>query len=145
VSATDITVTSLASHSYFIFLPYLCASQKMFDMKKLIFAVIAACLPVDCGSATEDAGTEPLLKTLNRILDWLLLSSAYSRPGVKGRKIFGDVVLRTVWRTGQMTPHDYIWRRSNNRRCKTSRRKILASLPLPDKKSWTSSLVNRPI
>ena len=72
----------------------------MFDMKKLIFAVIAACSLFIAEAQLKTPAPSP---TQNVKQDFGLASIelSYSRPGVKGRKIFGDVVpFGQVWRTG---------------------------------------------
>jgi len=72
----------------------------MFDMKKLIFAVIAACSLLIAEAQLKTPAPSP---TQNVKQDFGLASIelSYSRPGVKGRKIFGDVVpFGQVWRTG---------------------------------------------
>jgi len=72
----------------------------MFDMKKLIFAAVAACSLFIAEAQLKTPAPSP---TQNVKQDFGLASIelSYSRPGVKGRKIFGDVVpFGQVWRTG---------------------------------------------
>ena len=69
-------------------------------MKKLIFAAIAACTFVIADAQLKTPAPSPT-QTIKQDFGLSSVELAYSRPGVKGRKIFGDIVpFGNVWRTG---------------------------------------------
>lgn len=106
-------------------------------MKKLIFSVIVACLLFTAEAQLKTPAPSP---TQNVKQDFGLASIelAYSRPAVKGRKIFGDLVpYGQVWRTGanQATTITF------GDEVTIGGVKLPAGkygiLTVPDKKSWT--------
>ena len=109
----------------------------MFEMKKLIFSVIVACLLFTAEAQLKSPAPSP---TQNVKQDFGLASIelSYSRPAVKGRKIFGDLVpYGQVWRTGanQATTITF------GDEVTIGGVKLPAGkygiLTVPDKKSWT--------
>jgi hypothetical protein len=73
-------------------------------MKKLLFAVIAACLFVTADAQLKTPAPSPT-QNIKQDFGLAAIELSYSRPGVKGRKIFGDVVpFGKVWRTGANEP-----------------------------------------
>jgi len=106
-------------------------------MKKLIFSVIVACLLFTAEAQLKTPAPSP---TQNVKQDFGLASIelSYSRPAVKGRKIFGDLVpYGQVWRTGanQATTITF------GDEVTVGGVKLPAGkygiLTIPDKKSWT--------
>ena len=106
-------------------------------MKKLIFSVIVACLLFTAEAQLKTPAPSP---TQNVKQDFGLASIelSYSRPAVKGRKIFGDLVpYGQVWRTGanQATTITF------GDEVTIGGVKLPAGkygvLTIPDKKSWT--------
>ena len=109
----------------------------MFEMKKLIFSVIVACVLFTAEAQLKTPAPSP---TQNVKQDFGLASIelSYSRPAVKGRKIFGDLVpYGQVWRTGanQATTITF------GDEVTIGGVKLPAGkygiLTIPDKKSWT--------
>ena len=106
-------------------------------MKKIIFAAIAACSFIMADAQLKTPAPSPT-QTIKQDFGLSAIELSYSRPGVKGRKIFGDIVpYGNVWRTG-----------ANNATTLTfgdevtiGGTKIPAGkyglLSIPDKKSWT--------
>ncbi|HZI54948.1 MAG TPA: DUF2911 domain-containing protein [Chitinophagaceae bacterium] len=106
-------------------------------MKKTLFAVIAACCFLIADAQLKTPAPSP---TQNIKQDFGLASIelSYSRPGVKGRKIFGDVVpLGQVWRTGANNPTTITF----GDEVTIGGVKLAAGkyglVTIPDKKSWT--------
>ena len=106
-------------------------------MKKFIFAAIAACSFIIADAQLKTPAPSPT-QTIKQDFGLSSVELSYSRPAVKGRKIFGDIVpYGNVWRTG-----------ANNATTLTfgdevtiGGTKIPAGkyglLTIPDKKSWT--------
>lgn len=106
-------------------------------MKKIIFSAIAACSFIIADAQLKTPASSPS-QTIKQDFGLSSIELSYSRPGVKGRKIFGDIVpYGNVWRTG-----------ANNATTLTfgdevtiGGTKIPAGkyglLSIPDKKSWT--------
>ena len=106
-------------------------------MKKVIFSVIAACSFFIADAQLKTPAPSPS-QTIKQDFGLSSIELSYSRPGIKGRKIFGDIVpYGNVWRTG-----------ANNATTLTfgdevtiGGTKIPAGkyglLTIPDKKSWT--------
>jgi hypothetical protein len=72
-------------------------------MKKLILAACAICMLFGAVAQQQQLKTPPASPTQTVKQDFALSSMelSYSRPGVKGRKVFGDLVpYGKVWRTG---------------------------------------------
>ncbi len=69
-------------------------------MKKLILATIIACTFFNVGAQLKTPAPSPT-QTIKQDFGLSSIELAYSRPGVKGRKIFGDIVpFGNIWRTG---------------------------------------------
>ena len=69
-------------------------------MKKLLFSVIAACVLIPAGAQLKTPAPSPT-QTIKQDFGLGDIELSYSRPGKKGRKIFGDLVpYGKVWRTG---------------------------------------------
>lgn len=106
-------------------------------MKKLMFSLIASCILIIAEAQLKTPAASPT-QTLKQDFGLSTVELSYSRPAVKGRKIFGDIVpFGNVWRTG-----------ANNATLLTfgddvtiGGTKIPAGkyglLTIPDKKSWT--------
>ncbi len=106
-------------------------------MKKIIFAAIAACSFIIADAQLKTPAASPA-QTIKQDFGLSTIELSYSRPSMKGRKIFGDIVpFGNVWRTG-----------ANNATTLTfgdevsiGGTKIPAGkyglLSIPDKKSWT--------
>ena len=72
----------------------------MFSMKKIILSAIAACTLVVSNAQLKTPAPSPG-QTIKQDFGLSTIELSYSRPGVKGRKIFGDIVpYGNVWRTG---------------------------------------------
>lgn len=106
-------------------------------MKKFIFAAIAACSFIIAEAQLKTPAPSP---TQNVKQDFGLSSVelSYSRPAVKGRKIFGDIVpFGEVWRTGANSATTVTF----GDEVTIGGTKIPAGkyglLTIPDKKSWT--------
>jgi hypothetical protein len=109
----------------------------MFAMKKLIVAAIAACSLITSEAQLKTPAPSPT-QTVKQDFGLSSVELSYSRPAVKGRKFFGDIVpYGAVWRTG-----------ANNATTLTfgddvtiGGTKVPAGkyglLTIPDKKSWT--------
>jgi hypothetical protein len=107
-------------------------------LKKIIYsaAVAFTCLSADAQSIKTPAPSPP--QTIKQDFGITAIELSYSRPGVKGRKVFGDLVpYGKVWRTG-----------ANNATLITfgedvtiGNTKVPAGkyglLTIPDKDSWT--------
>ena len=106
-------------------------------MKKLIFSAIAACSFIIAAAQLKTPAPSPA-QTIKQDFGLSTVELSYSRPGVKGRKIFGDIVpFGTLWRTG-----------ANNATTLTFGDEVIIGgtkvpagkyglLTIPDKKSWT--------
>ncbi len=70
-------------------------------MKKLLFLIIAGCLST--ASMAQDLPQPSPKGKLEQVVGLTSISIEYSRPGVKGRTIFGDLV-----------PYDKVWRLGAN-------------------------------
>jgi Protein of unknown function (DUF2911) len=69
-------------------------------MKKLLIAVIAACSFIIADAQLKTPAPSPT-QTVKQDFGLSSIELTYSRPAVKGRKIFGDIVpFDAVWRTG---------------------------------------------
>ena len=106
-------------------------------MKKLIFAIIAACLFVIADAQLKTPAPSPT-QNIKQDFGLAAIELSYSRPGVKGRKIFGDVVpLGQVWRTGANEPTTITF----GDEVTIGGVKLPAGkyglVTIPDKKSWT--------
>src|SRR5262245_62071590 len=72
----------------------------MFAMRKFLFAVIACILFYIADAQVRTPAPSPP-QTIKQDFGLASIELSYSRPGVKGRKIFGDLVpYGKVWRTG---------------------------------------------
>ncbi len=106
-------------------------------MKRILFAAIAACIFTIADAQLKTPAPSPT-QTIKQDFGLSNIELSYSRPGVKGRKIFGDVVpFGKVWRTG-----------ANNATIITFGDEVTIGgtkvpagkyglLTIPDKKTWT--------
>ncbi|HKO81689.1 MAG TPA: DUF2911 domain-containing protein [Chitinophagaceae bacterium] len=106
-------------------------------MKKFIFAAIAACSFIIAEAQLKTPAPSPT-QTIKQDFGLSSVELSYSRPGVKGRKIFGDIVpFGSVWRTGANSATTI----SFGDEVTIGGTKIPAGkyglLTIPDKKSWT--------
>src|SRR5207253_7847768 len=71
------------------------------DMKKLILAISAAFIISAAGAQTLKTPAPSPTQTIKQDFGLSSIELSYSRPSVKGRKIFGALVpFGNVWRTG---------------------------------------------
>ncbi|MBL7732475.1 MAG: DUF2911 domain-containing protein, partial [Chitinophagaceae bacterium] len=69
-------------------------------MKKLLFAAIAASFVLPVFAQLKTPAPSPT-QTIKQDFGLSSVELAYSRPAMKGRKVFGDLVpFGKVWRTG---------------------------------------------
>jgi len=106
-------------------------------MKKFVFAAIAACSFI-CADAQLKTPAPSPTQSLKQDFGLASIELSYSRPGIKGRKIFGDVVpFGTVWRTGANSATTITF----GDEVTIGGTKVPAGkyglLTIPDKKSWT--------
>lgn len=70
-------------------------------MKKFILSFIAVCILFSAKTQTLKIPAPSPTQTIKQDFGLSSIELSYSRPGVKGRKIFGDLVpFGAVWRTG---------------------------------------------
>lgn len=106
-------------------------------MKKIIFAAIAACSFIVTEAQLKTPAPSPT-QTIKQDFGLSSVELSYSRPAVKGRKIFGDIVpFGAVWRTGANSATTLTF----GDEVTIGGTKIPAGkyglLTIPDKKSWT--------
>lgn len=106
-------------------------------MKKFIFAAIAACSLINTEAQLKTPAPSPT-QTIKQDFGLSSVELSYSRPGVKGRKVFGDIVpYGAVWRTGANSATTVTF----GDEVTIGGTKIPAGkyglLTIPDKKSWT--------
>jgi len=106
-------------------------------MKKFVFAAIAACSFIFAGAQLKTPAPSPT-QSIKQDFGLASIELSYSRPGIKGRKIFGDVVpFGTVWRTGANSATTITF----GDEVTIGGTKVPAGkyglLTIPDKKSWT--------
>ncbi len=106
-------------------------------MKKFIFAAVAACSFIIADAQLKTPAPSPS-QTIKQDFGLSNIELSYSRPGMKGRKIFGDIVpLGKVWRTGANSATTLTF----GDEVSIGGTKIPAGkyglLSIPDKKSWT--------
>ena len=69
-------------------------------MKKLLFTAMAVCSLLLAEAQLKTPAPSPT-QTIKQDFALSSIELSYSRPGMKGRKIFGDLVpYEKVWRTG---------------------------------------------
>jgi len=74
-------------------------AQNLF-MRKIIFTAIAAIILFTAGAQLKTPAPSPP-QTIKQDFGLSAIELSYSRPGMKGRKIFGDLVpYGKIWRTG---------------------------------------------
>ena len=106
-------------------------------MKKIIFAAIAACSFFIADAQLKTPASSPT-QTIKQDFGLSSVELSYSRPAMKGRKIFGDLVpFGNVWRTGANSATTLTF----GDEVTIGGTKIPAGkyglLSIPDKKSWT--------
>ena len=106
-------------------------------MKKLLIAAVAACSFIIADAQLKTPAPSPT-QTIKQDFGLADVELSYSRPGVKGRKIFGDIVpFGTVWRTGANSATTITF----GDEVTIGGTKVPAGkyglLTIPDKKSWT--------
>jgi Protein of unknown function (DUF2911) len=109
----------------------------MFAMKKLLIAAVAACSFIIADAQLKTPAPSPT-QTIKQDFGLSSVELSYSRPGVKGRKIFGDIVpFGAVWRTGANSATTITF----GDEVTIGGTKVPAGkyglLTIPDKKSWT--------
>ena len=106
-------------------------------MKKFVFAAVAACSFIFVNAQLKTPAPSPT-QSIKQDFGLASIELSYSRPGIKGRKIFGDVVpFGTVWRTGANSATTITF----GDEVTIGGTKVPAGkyglLTIPDKKSWT--------
>lgn len=106
-------------------------------MKKLLIAAVAACSFIIADAQLKTPAPSPT-QTVKQDFGLSSVELSYSRPGVKGRKIFGDIVpFGAVWRTGANSATTITF----GDEVTIGGTKVPAGkyglLTIPDKKSWT--------
>ena len=106
-------------------------------MNKIIFAAIAACSFFIADAQLKTPAPSPT-QTIKQDFGLSSVELSYSRPAMKGRKIFGDLVpFGNVWRTGANSATTLTF----GDEVTIGGTKIPAGkyglLSIPDKKSWT--------
>lgn len=106
-------------------------------MKKLLIAAVAACSFIIADAQLKTPAPSPT-QTIKQDFGLSSVELVYSRPGVKGRKIFGDIVpFGAVWRTGANSATTITF----GDEVTIGGTKVPAGkyglLTIPDKKSWT--------
>lgn len=70
-------------------------------LKKTLFAALVLCTVIGTDAQTIETPQPSPTQTLKQNFGLSSISLVYSRPGIKGRKVFGDLVpFGKVWRTG---------------------------------------------
>lgn len=70
-------------------------------MKKLFFTVLALCILITVNAQQLTTPQPSPTQTVKQNFGLSSIELSYSRPGIKGRKVFGDLVpFGNVWRTG---------------------------------------------
>src|SRR5215472_6984158 len=86
-------------NSKFSPLTYLCSS-KLFAMRKLILCVLTLSIYFSLNAQTLKTPLPSPPQTIKQDFGLSSIELSYSRPGVKNRKIFGELVpFGKVWRT----------------------------------------------
>jgi hypothetical protein len=111
--------------------------NKMFAMKRVILTAVAACAILLSNAQLRTPAPSPT-QTVKQDFGLSSIELSYSRPGVKGRKIFGDVVpFGKVWRTGANSATTITF----GDEVTINGTKIVAGkyglLTIPDKNNWT--------
>ena len=106
-------------------------------MKKLMFTLIAACFYILADAQLKTPAPSPS-QNVKQDFGLSTIELSYSRPAVKGRKIFGDLVpYGQVWRTGA----NYATTITFGDEVTIGGVKLAAGkyglVTIPDKKSWT--------
>ncbi len=112
------------------------AFQKMLFMKKIFLAAIAAFMLINADAQLKTPAPSPT-QTIKQDFGLSNVELSYSRPGMKGRKIFGDLVpFGKVWRTGANQASTLTFGEAVT----IGGTKVAAGkyglLTIPDKKSW---------
>lgn len=106
-------------------------------MKKLIFVVFAACSLFIAEAQLKTPAPSPA-QNVKQDFGLATIELAYSRPGVKGRKIFGDLVpYGQVWRTGANFPTTITFGDDVTIGGVKLPAGKYGLVTIPDKKSWT--------
>jgi hypothetical protein len=106
-------------------------------MRKIIFSIAATCTFITVNSQSIKTPLPSPPQTIKQDFGISSIELSYSRPGVKGRKVFGDLVpFGKVWRTGANNATTITFADS----VIVGTTKILAGkyglLTIPDKESW---------
>ncbi|MBI5858542.1 MAG: DUF2911 domain-containing protein [Sphingobacteriales bacterium] len=105
-------------------------------MRKHVLAAIAACSLFIADAQLKTPAPSPT-QTLKQDFGLSSVELSYSRPGVKGRKIFGDLVpFGKVWRTGANNATTITFADEVNIGGTKIKAGKYGLLTIPDKKSW---------
>ncbi len=104
-------VSEQVKRKLFIIADYLMADKPITSqikyiviMKKMIFTVFAVCILLTVNAQQLTTPQPSPTQTIKQNFGLSSIELSYSRPGVKGRKVFGDLVpFDNVWRTGANT------------------------------------------
>ena len=109
----------------------------MFAMKKLIITGFIACAFLTAGAQLKTPAPSPA-QTVKQEFGLSNVELSYSRPAMKGRKIFGDLVpFGAIWRTGANSATTLTFGDDvtiNGTKVPAGKYGLLT---IPDKKSWT--------
>jgi tetratricopeptide (TPR) repeat protein len=107
------------------------------DMKKLIFTAIACCGLFIADAQLKTPAPSPT-QTIRQDFGLGNIELSYSRPGMKGRKIFGDLVpFGKVWRTGANQATTVNFTEDVTIGGKLVKAGKYGLITIPEKKNWT--------
>lgn len=106
-------------------------------MKRFFITAIAVCLLFIADAQLKTPAPSPT-QTIKQDFGLASIELSYSRPGVKGRKIFGDIVpFGKVWRTGANQATTLTFEDDVMIGGKTVPAGKYGLISIPDKNSWT--------
>ena len=107
-------------------------------MKNLFITVIAACSVLFANAQSLKTPQSSTTQTIKQNFGLSSIELTYSRPGIKGRKVFGSLVpFETVWRTGANTANNLTFADTvfiNGIKIKPGSYGLVS---IPHEKSWT--------
>ncbi len=105
-------------------------------MKKVFLAAIAACSLLIADAQLKTPAPSPT-QTIKQDFGLSSIELSYSRPGMKGRKVFGDLVpFGKVWRTGANSATTITFGDDVKIGTTTVKAGKYGLLTIPDKKDW---------
>jgi hypothetical protein len=107
-------------------------------MKKFFFVLLAACVIQSVSFAQLRTPAPSPTQTVKQDFGLSSIELSYSRPGMKGRKIYGDLVpFGNVWRTGANQATTLTFGEEVNIGGTTIPAGKYGLLSIPDKSNWT--------